>query len=534
MGHKILVILALAVIALSGCSKEIEKPSGVSNLPPQPETPRGLTASIGDGQAVLNWAVKDAQALAWTVVYYSDSSPNVMTVYDTTDLFSDTVYDLVNGRRYFFRVSAIDTAGLEGLQSGAVAATPGIFSISIAGGQEYINTREVSIALTAPTGVTLVQLSEDPSFADAHWETYTSSKVFTLSNGDGPKTVYARFELDAGGNSVGEISDSINLDRVAVIEDVRVYLNDTLEIINHTTVKSGDTLRCELSAAADGQEASVAIDGLAVIDLNDLGNGPDAIASDGIYTGEYIIPVETELREAALTARFKDLAGNQAPDIKLSFRLSATSPPPPVNVWGYALSSLQNQVLWSEPDISDFFSYRVFRAQSPFTDWTLITRITTKSETGYEDGDLDESTEYRYWVYVDDKYSNSTPSTDTVSITTLANSPPDTLTIIANLTGGGTSVQLDWPSAARAPDFKSYYVIRDINPLPVYINDDTTYPIDLVVAFLINKQTTSYLDANITDTGMFYYQVYVADRQGMVSRSNEVSVHVTDTLVIPK
>jgi hypothetical protein len=532
MGNKFFIILVLAVISLAGCSKEVEKPSGVSNLPPQPETPRGLTASIGDGQVVLDWVVKDTAALAWTVVYYSDSSPNALGIFDTTDQFTETVDGLVNGRRYFFRVSAIDTGGLEGFQSGAVAATPGIFSISIAGGQEYINTQEVSIALTAPTGVTLVQLSEDPLFADAHWLTYTSSKVFTLSNGDGLKTVYARFEIDAGGGSIEVISDDIILDRVAIIEDVKIFLNDTLELDTHTIVQSMDTLRCEIHAATDGQEASVNIDGLGTVSLNDLGNGADTLAGDGVYTGHYIIPDDTELRESAITARFKDLAGNQAPDVLLSFTLSATSPPPQVNLWGYQLSSLANQLLWSEPTMSDFSSYRVFRSVAPFTDSLLVTRIATKAETGYEDGGLDESTDYRYWVYVDDTHSNSTRSAD-LDLTTLANTPPDTLTIVANITVSGTSVQLSWPAAARAPDFKSYYAIRDIVSLPIY-GDDTSYPIDLVLEFLNTKQTTSYLDANITDTGMYYYQVYVADLQGMVSRSNEVSVHITDTLVISK
>lgn len=63
------------------------------------------------------------------------------------------------------------------------------------------------------SGVSEMMLSESPDFSGINWESYSASKQFTLSSGDGSKTVYARFK-DFAGNISDTVSDSIILDTV--------------------------------------------------------------------------------------------------------------------------------------------------------------------------------------------------------------------------------------------------------------------------------------------------------------------------------
>jgi hypothetical protein len=529
MGKKYFALVALMIFILTGCSDEIETPSGISDLPPQPETPRGLTASIGDGHVVLSWTVSNAPAIDEYVVYFSDSATSNMLVYDTTALTLDTVDGLVNGRGYYFRVSAIDTSGMEGYQSTPVAVTPGIFAINIASGVEYINYRSAIILFTAPQGVNLVRLSEDPLFGDAYWQSYGASKTFELSDGDGLKTVYAQFEMEGGGSSVDVISDDIILDRTAVIDDFKIFIDGTVELVRDTLLMSGDTLRFEVHVSEDGDLASATIDGLAKIDLNDFGIDGDNLADDGIFGGKYVIPDESEISMAVMTADFTDVAGNNASELRSDVRLSITSIPPPVEVWGFALSSLQVQLIWDASPINDFSRYRVFRASCdpwPCADSILALQILQANDNKFVDGGLEALTDYYYWVYVDDVHGNSARS-DTVMLTTLANEPPDTVTILAEKTGDSTSARVNWIKPSKAEDFLSYYVLRDRSELPIYAPSDfTSYPENLVVKFISDRETTTFHNQNLPDTGLFYYQVYVIDMQGMVSRSNQDTVRV--------
>jgi hypothetical protein len=51
-------------------------------------------------------------------------------------------------------------------------------------------------------------ISNDSAFTGAAWETYTTSKTWTLTSGSGTKTVYAKFR-DAAGNASAAVSDTI-------------------------------------------------------------------------------------------------------------------------------------------------------------------------------------------------------------------------------------------------------------------------------------------------------------------------------------
>ena len=84
-------------------------------------------------------------------------------------------------------------------------------SVTINGGAAFTNDILVTLTLSAVSAAE-VMISENSMFTGAAYEAYNTSKSFSLSPGDGMKTVYVKYK-DALGNETAEtISDTILLD----------------------------------------------------------------------------------------------------------------------------------------------------------------------------------------------------------------------------------------------------------------------------------------------------------------------------------
>ena len=92
-------------------------------------------------------------------------------------------------------------------------APPEQLSLAIEGGNAFTNAPGVELTLDAvdrTSGVSEMQVSNDPTFAAASWEPYVETKGWNLSEEDGVKTVYARFR-DAAGNETARIQNEVIL-----------------------------------------------------------------------------------------------------------------------------------------------------------------------------------------------------------------------------------------------------------------------------------------------------------------------------------
>ncbi len=107
-----------------------------------------------------------------------------------------------------------DTAGnISALVSDDIMrdSTPPTGSISINGGAECSTSANVALAVSATEAVEMRFTNDNTTWPS--WEAYGAAKAWTLSNGDGNKTVYAQFR-DLAGN-VETVADSILLDTIA-------------------------------------------------------------------------------------------------------------------------------------------------------------------------------------------------------------------------------------------------------------------------------------------------------------------------------
>ena len=88
-------------------------------------------------------------------------------------------------------------------------------TVIINGNASYTNTLKVSLTLSAtdPSGVSDMCISNDPSCTS--WQPYAASRAWTLTSGDGSKTVYVRFRDGTGNANAIPLTDQIGVDTVA-------------------------------------------------------------------------------------------------------------------------------------------------------------------------------------------------------------------------------------------------------------------------------------------------------------------------------
>jgi hypothetical protein len=118
--------------------------------------------------------------------------------------------------------------------------TPPTGTIVINNDDAYVNSTSVILTLTASdlSGIADMRFSDNGTWWST-WETFNVSTTYTLTSGDGTKTVYVQFRDNAGLVSTGTISDDVILDTTPptgtiVINSDDVYVNSTSVILTLT------------------------------------------------------------------------------------------------------------------------------------------------------------------------------------------------------------------------------------------------------------------------------------------------------------
>ncbi|MDD5370740.1 MAG: hypothetical protein PHQ40_16785 [Anaerolineaceae bacterium] len=168
-------------------------------------------------------------------------------------------------------------------------------SILVNGGMGV--TASPNVTLVLPTtetgsGVAQMMISNAESFSDTSWELYSATKSWTLTGGDGSKTVYAKFK-DQIGNVSSVYSDSITLD---------------------SSAPSGSAI------INDGQPSTINRAVTLTITANGGANSPESmmISNDATFTGSTWQPYATSLSwtlsegygSKSVFFKLRDSAGN--------------------------------------------------------------------------------------------------------------------------------------------------------------------------------------------------------------------------------
>ncbi len=350
-----LVLVVLMMVMAAGCSRYIESRNPLHSLPQGGVVPENVRAYIENGAVTLRWEVADTANVERFRVYVSDSATTGFSLLDSTVENSITLEGLTVNKRYYFRVAAVLSTGLEWEPSETVSARVLYLSMMIQNDEEYTNSRYVQVRINTSSEATYLRLSEDSTFADAEFVPYDSpQRSFTLSEGDGVKVVYAQVQF-ADGAMTGEVlSDDIILDTHVRIDSV--YFMPT-----GTTFAPGDTVTFGMVTGETGGEASVGFTGVGGIPLYDDGTNGDQVAEDGTYTGIWVVPAGFTLLDGSVGGSFTDAAGNRATPVSSLQLLNVNTPPEPVELLIIADTSDTVEFYWTESNDDNFASYRLYR-----------------------------------------------------------------------------------------------------------------------------------------------------------------------------
>ncbi|MCD6249794.1 MAG: fibronectin type III domain-containing protein [candidate division Zixibacteria bacterium] len=400
-GCYILVLVMITLVVCSGCDRW---PSNDPELPaPEaPPAPINLVAHINDRSLDLSWEVSDSSNVGSFRIYRADSDGADFYLFDSVSDYVKTVSGLTFGQPLRFQVTAVSSVGIEGLPSDEITAIAGLLSLILDGGNEYTNDRDVSILLSVPGNAIYLELSEDPSFADALVQSFTASTMFELSEGDKLKTVYARMTFADGFVSDGTVSDDIELDTEATIDSVT--FSPTGQVL-----MAGDTISFFLDAHGELEgTATVSIPRTPNIDLYDDGTTPDVTADDGLYSAYYVVPSALNIFDGEVDGDFQDIAGNVAPTVSAvePLNVGVSTPPEAVTLAGGLIDTATVRLTWTQSDDDDFASYRICRSDLQGTiitdvDSLRIAIVNQQNTLNYDDY-LTSTGTYYYRIFVFD------------------------------------------------------------------------------------------------------------------------------------
>lgn len=235
-----------------------------------------------------------------------------------------------NGSQWVKELSSVVNAGTNTLSAtpnhfslwtvlGSTDSTPPTGTLTINTGSAYTNLNAVSLGLTYDPDATLVRYQETtPGCAGAScawtaWEAVAATRAFTLTAGDGLKTVRAELQDASGNISTATISDQITLDQTAPSGSFAIAAGS---LTNLTGVTLNNI------SATDGGSGMVA-GGMRFSEKADFSDSPawQALATTYAFTLSAGDGLKT------IYAQFKDAVGNTtSAEIKATITLDQTAP----------------------------------------------------------------------------------------------------------------------------------------------------------------------------------------------------------------
>ncbi|MCK4304699.1 MAG: hypothetical protein KAY24_10720 [Candidatus Eisenbacteria sp.] len=515
------LMVALSAGLLAGCLTDFEGPSFDNPFDPvlgaDLPVPESVRVMVGDNEVRLTWSLPEGETAEEYAIFRRriDEDPDELEALQkrtSSPEYTDT--RVRNGRVYAYRIAA-GVAGQFGPRTEEIEAAPGLFNIILANDDPFTRSRSITVSFSVPQAEA-VRLSEDPNDFSSPWHAATGSVPWTLSPGDGSKTVYAIFRLYGGLESTS-VFDTIELDTKATIQ--------SLEFDGSSIRRPGETIHLRLVAGEPHGAATVTVaDLFAAAELFDDGSNGDQVADDGTYERDLVISPSAAILEEEVRGAFTDEAGNSAAEFTAAKLLTVREMPDPVDLHEALISEPPDAptvtLRWSLAQEDAFSAYRIFRAESSpvdSSDW-LIGTVSGETTLEYDDEDVIEGRTYYYRVYVQDTFGLESGS-NTVQATVLNERPPSAITLETPSATSATRIALEW-SKATDLDFQSYRIYRN--------EDGAVSESDELIAEITDVDQTFWDDTDLEENTTYFYRLYTRDEGGLSTRSNEVEARTAN------
>ncbi len=396
---------------------------------------------------------------------------------------------------------------------------PGNLTISINSGQQYTNTTNVTLTVSATDNNNVAKMSfSNDSTNWSAWETYATEKNnWPLTSGDGTKRVYFRCK-DSAGNIADHVNDTITLDTNA----------PTLSNVNHSSIsQSSATITWTTNEAST---TYVEYGTTTSYGTNTTLNTTKVTSHSQTLTG---LTAGTTYH---YRVKSKDTAGNQRTGTDKTFTTTSgvdtTAPNPIENLTAVDKPNAEQNVTltWNQSTAQDFGGYKIYRDTDSFDNVTNIPRldtITSISTTTYTDDTAVDDEQYYYAVTVID---TATPPNENKNVnatqgnyatgTSWDDKPPSTT----------DDIPIGWQTSAPTFTLTATDSGKNVN-FTIYTTDgsDATNESNPDRIRVQATAEPSYVSVdNITDDGIYSIVYYSYDKN---STQNNESTH-TKTLKI--
>ncbi len=123
-----------------------------------------------------------------------------------------TAYVIPDGPSWRMYYTGRSSTGVYSIGYALPTSSPPTGSITINSGDVSTNSTTATLTLACSDSTGCSQMCISNTSSCSSWESYSSTKIWTLPLGDGTKTVYARFKNGVGNENIFPYSDSIILD----------------------------------------------------------------------------------------------------------------------------------------------------------------------------------------------------------------------------------------------------------------------------------------------------------------------------------
>ncbi len=389
----IFLLTVSCVLWSTSCDEVPEEP--FSQIPEIP-VPYDLSALTGSDSITVSWSYDTQFAYSGFLIERSEDLELTWTELATVNGPPYPDRSLRAGVVYWYRIAGIDQSGIRSVRSLSTPARAAVFALHINDGALLTNSRDVVLTWTAPETTQNARFSEDPTFSDAQWRDFTFFFNFTLSTGDGNKTVYAQF-LDDGGHLTHIVNSSITLDTFSEISTLA---------LSPDTISPGGTVHFSVTPT-DNE-----LDGYALIFIEGMGNDPvtardegvggDGMAGDGVYELDFTFAQFFRQGSMRCSSVFTDEAGNPSAEREFDVTLIMTDEPDSVTVQIPVLVGADVEIRWTRSLDDHFASYNIYRDTSPGVDPAtaiLAQKVTQQEVVTFLDIGL-VSGLYYYKIYV--------------------------------------------------------------------------------------------------------------------------------------
>jgi YD repeat-containing protein len=232
-----------------------------TTLPSGTATINGGTTYTNSTSVTLNLTCNDANGCSQMQFSNNNVTYSTPEAYTTTKAWTLTSGD---GNKTVYAKFKDNPGNWSVPYSDAIVldTTPPSGTVTLNGGATYTNSTSVTLTLSCSdaNGCSQMQFSND-NVTYSTPEAYNTTKAWTLTSGDGNKTVYAKFK-DSAGNWSTPYSDSIVLDTTpptgGILVDYGASFAKTTNVI--LALSCSDTAGCsEMRLSNDGQNFDPAV-----------------------------------------------------------------------------------------------------------------------------------------------------------------------------------------------------------------------------------------------------------------------------------